>query len=156
MLYAHHLRRSCRRTPTTASSAPFRTFSPAATRPGEGAENAVLRSAAGRPCVHAALPLLRFEPRRAPLALPPSHSSSALPFTLLWVFHVAVARPCRYFSYKWAEVLSADAYAAFEEVGLEDEAALQDRGRAYRDTVLALGGSVHPMEVRREGVARRP
>jgi oligopeptidase A len=52
-----------------------------------------------------------------------------------------------YYSYKWAEVLSADAFAAFEEAGLEDESALRATGRRYRDTVLALGGSRPPMEV---------
>jgi len=52
-----------------------------------------------------------------------------------------------YYSYKWAEVLSADAFAAFEEAGLEDEAAVTTIGRRYRDTVLALGGGRHPMEV---------
>ncbi|MFO1053381.1 MAG: M3 family metallopeptidase [Planctomycetota bacterium] len=52
-----------------------------------------------------------------------------------------------YYSYKWAEVLSADAFAAFEEVGLDDDRALRATGRRFRDTVLALGGSRHPMEV---------
>jgi oligopeptidase A len=52
-----------------------------------------------------------------------------------------------YYSYKWAEVLSADAFAAFEEAGLDDAAALRETGRRYRDTVLGLGGSQAPMEV---------
>ncbi|MBK8975956.1 MAG: M3 family metallopeptidase [Planctomycetes bacterium] len=52
-----------------------------------------------------------------------------------------------YYSYKWAEVLSADAFAAFEEAGLDDEPAVRATGRRFRDTVLALGGSRHPMEV---------
>jgi oligopeptidase A len=52
-----------------------------------------------------------------------------------------------YYSYKWAEVLSADAFAAFEEAGLDDERALAATGRRYRDTVLALGGSVAPARV---------
>jgi Peptidase family M3 len=43
-----------------------------------------------------------------------------------------------YFSYKWAEVLSADAFSAFEEAGLEDEAAVADTGRRFRDTVHCL------------------
>jgi oligopeptidase A len=46
-----------------------------------------------------------------------------------------------YYSYKWAEVLSADAFGAFEEVGLDDAAAVATTGRRYRNTVLALGGS---------------
>ncbi|MDZ7963264.1 MAG: M3 family metallopeptidase [Aulosira sp. DedQUE10] len=61
-----------------------------------------------------------------------------------------------YYSYKWAEVLSADAFAAFEEAGLEDEAAIKATGRRYRDTVLALGGSKHPMEVFKTFRGREP
>ena len=55
-----------------------------------------------------------------------------------------------YYSYKWAEVLSADAFAAFEEAGLDDAAALARTGRRFRDTVLALGGSRHPGDVFRD------
>ncbi|HOI89635.1 MAG TPA: M3 family metallopeptidase [Candidatus Rifleibacterium sp.] len=54
-----------------------------------------------------------------------------------------------YYSYKWAEVLSADAFAAFEEAGLDNEDAVKKLGRKYRDTVLSLGGSKHPIEVYR-------
>jgi len=42
-----------------------------------------------------------------------------------------------YYSYKWAEVLSADAYSAFEEQGLFDI----DTGRRYRREILEVGGS---------------
>ena len=52
-----------------------------------------------------------------------------------------------YYSYKWAEILSADAFSAFEDAGLEDAAAIQQIGIRFRDTVLALGGSRHPMLV---------
>eukprot|EP00929_Paragymnodinium_shiwhaense_P009343 TRINITY_DN113480_c0_g1_i1.p1 TRINITY_DN113480_c0_g1~~TRINITY_DN113480_c0_g1_i1.p1 ORF type:complete len:763 (+),score=258.44 TRINITY_DN113480_c0_g1_i1:69-2357(+) len=55
-----------------------------------------------------------------------------------------------YYSYKWAEVLSADAFAAFEEAGLDDEAALAATGRRFRQTVLGEGGSRAPAEVYRE------
>ncbi len=61
-----------------------------------------------------------------------------------------------YYSYKWAEVLSADAFAAFEEAGLEDEEAIKETGKRYRDTVLALGGSKHPMEVFQAFRGREP
>ena len=61
-----------------------------------------------------------------------------------------------YYSYKWAEVLSADAFAAFEEAGLEDEVAVKSVGKKFKDTVLSLGGSLHPMEVFREFRGREP
>jgi oligopeptidase A len=61
-----------------------------------------------------------------------------------------------YYSYKWAEVLSADAFAAFEEAGLEDEQAVANTGVRYRDTVLALGGSKPPMEVFKTFRGREP
>ena len=52
-----------------------------------------------------------------------------------------------YYSYKWAEVLSADAFAAFEEAGLDDATTVAETGRRFRETVLALGGGAPPMEV---------
>ena len=61
-----------------------------------------------------------------------------------------------YYSYKWAEVLSADAFAAFEEAGLNDEVSVKTTGKRYRDTILALGGSKHPMEVFESFRGRQP
>jgi oligopeptidase A len=61
-----------------------------------------------------------------------------------------------YYSYKWAEVLSADAFAAFEEIGLENNAAIAALGRRYRDTVLACGGGRDPMEVFKDFRGRAP
>lgn len=61
-----------------------------------------------------------------------------------------------YFSYKWAEVLSADAFAAFEDAGLDDPAAVAATGRRFRSTVLSLGGGTHPMEVFRAFRGREP
>ncbi len=61
-----------------------------------------------------------------------------------------------YYSYKWAEVLSADAFSAFEEVGLENDSAIAQIGRNFRETVLALGGSLHPMEVFQKFRGREP
>ncbi len=42
-----------------------------------------------------------------------------------------------YYGYKWAEVLSADAYAAFEEAGVFDP----ETARAFHENILAIGGS---------------
>jgi oligopeptidase A len=61
-----------------------------------------------------------------------------------------------YYSYKWAEVLSADAFAAFEEAGLDNEEGVKAIGRHFRDTVLAMGGSSHPMNVFKAFRGREP
>lgn len=47
-----------------------------------------------------------------------------------------------YYSYLWAEVLSADAFAAFEDAGVFDA----DTGARYRAEVLAVGGSRPALE----------
>ena len=47
-----------------------------------------------------------------------------------------------YYSYKWAEVLSADAWSAFEEHGVLDAAT----GRRYREAILETGGSRPALE----------
>ena len=46
-----------------------------------------------------------------------------------------------YYSYKWAEVLSADAYAAFEETSTADGQHSVETGRRYRRAILEAGGS---------------
>jgi oligopeptidase A len=48
-----------------------------------------------------------------------------------------------YYSYKWAEVLSADAFSVFEERGLFDKAS----GRAFRTQILERGGSADANEL---------
>jgi oligopeptidase A len=57
-----------------------------------------------------------------------------------------------YYSYKWAEVLSADAYAFFEENGVLDERV----GARFRDEVLAVGGSRPAAESFRAFRGREP
>ena len=54
-----------------------------------------------------------------------------------------------YYSYKWAEVLSADAYAAFEEAANaaeSDSTVSVETGRKYRSAILEAGGSRPAME----------
>ena len=51
-----------------------------------------------------------------------------------------------YYSYKWAEVLSADAYAAFEETAAADGSPSVETGRQYRKAILEAGGSRPALE----------
>jgi oligopeptidase A len=51
-----------------------------------------------------------------------------------------------YYSYKWAEVLSADAYSAFEETAGSDGMPSVETGRKYREAILETGGSRPAME----------
>jgi oligopeptidase A len=57
-----------------------------------------------------------------------------------------------YYSYKWAEVLSADAYSFFEENGILDEKV----GARFRDEILAVGGSRPAAESFRAFRGREP
>ena len=57
-----------------------------------------------------------------------------------------------YYSYLWAEVLAADAYAAFEETGIFN----RDTGRRFLDTILGQGGSREAMELFVEFRGRPP
>ena len=61
-----------------------------------------------------------------------------------------------YYGYKWAEVMSADCYGAFEEAGLLDDEAVRRVGARYRETVLALGGSKSALDVFRDFRGRNP
>ncbi|MFT6387096.1 MAG: oligopeptidase A [Cellvibrionaceae bacterium] len=57
-----------------------------------------------------------------------------------------------YYSYKWAEVLSADAFSLFEEKGIFDK----KTGEAFLNTILANGGSKEPMELFKAFRGREP
>jgi oligopeptidase A len=69
---------------------------------------------------------------------PPPYSRT--PHTFSHIFAGGYA--AGYYSYKWAEVLSADAYAAFEEAAQTSGSTLDvNTGRRYRQTILEAGGS---------------
>ena len=57
-----------------------------------------------------------------------------------------------YYSYKWAEVLSADAFSRFEEEGIFNA----ETGASFRKAILEKGGSEEPMELFVEFRGREP
>ncbi len=73
---------------------------------------------------------------------PPQWSRSANTFSHIFAGGYAAG----YYSYKWAEVLSADAYAAFEETALPDGQPDPHTGQRYLETILEAGGSRPAME----------
>ncbi|HEV7476481.1 MAG TPA: M3 family metallopeptidase, partial [Burkholderiales bacterium] len=61
-----------------------------------------------------------------------------------------------YYSYKWAEVLSADAYGAFEEMRESRGVLDAETGKRFRDEILAVGGSRPAAESFRAFRGREP
>jgi oligopeptidase A len=57
-----------------------------------------------------------------------------------------------YYSYKWAEVLAADAFSLFEENGIFDP----ETGKAFLQNILEKGGSQEPMELFKAFRGREP
>ncbi len=57
-----------------------------------------------------------------------------------------------YYSYKWAEVLDADAFEYFREEGLFDK----EVARKFREFILSKGGTEHPMELYKKFRGREP
>jgi peptidyl-dipeptidase Dcp len=57
-----------------------------------------------------------------------------------------------YYSYKWAEVLDADAFEYFKEKGIFNT----EVARLFRDNILSKGGSEHPMELYKKFRGREP
>jgi oligopeptidase A len=83
------------------------------------------------PC--SALELLREVRSRIAVLHPPAYNRFPNSFSHIFAGGYAAG----YYSYKWAEVLSADAYSFFEENGVLDPGA----GARFRDEILAVGGS---------------
>ena len=88
------------------------------------------------------MPLLRQV--RAEVAVLPSPDFNRTAHTFSHIFAGGYA--AGYYSYKWAEVLSADAYAAFEETVASDGTPSIETGRRYRQAILEAGGSRPAME----------
>ena len=76
------------------------------------------------------------------LIQPPAYARSAHTFSHIFAGGYAAG----YYSYKWAEVLSADAYAAFEEARMNGDADGTKTGRKYREAILESGGSRSAMD----------
>ena len=72
---------------------------------------------------------------RSQVALGPSAEFNRFAHSFSHIFDGAYA--AGYYSYSWAEVLSADVWSAFEEAGVFDP----ETGRRYRQTILEVGGS---------------
>jgi oligopeptidase A len=76
------------------------------------------------------------------LIQPPAYSRTAHTFSHIFAGGYAAG----YYSYKWAEVLSSDAYAAFEEARLTGDVDGTKTGRKYREAILESGGSRSAMD----------
>ena len=61
-----------------------------------------------------------------------------------------------YYSYKWAEIMSLDAFSAFEEIDINDDKELNKLGLKFRNTILAKGGGTDPLTVFKEFRGREP
>jgi len=83
------------------------------------------------------LPLLDLVRAEVAVLQPPAWSRTAHTFSHIFAGGYAAG----YYSYKWAEVLSADAYAAFEETAGNDGLPNVQTGRKYRQAILEAGGS---------------
>jgi oligopeptidase A len=82
------------------------------------------------------------------VSIPPAFNRFANSFSHIFAGGYAAG----YYSYKWAEVLSADAYAAFEEAGVLSPA----MGKRFWDEILAVGGSRPALESFRAFRGREP
>ncbi|MFZ2123379.1 MAG: M3 family metallopeptidase [Rhodoferax sp.] len=86
---------------------------------------------------HDIMPLLQQVRQEVAVLLPPSWARTAHTFSHIFAGGYAAG----YYSYKWAEVLSSDAYAAFEETVGSDGLPNVQTGQKYRQAILEAGGS---------------
>jgi len=88
------------------------------------------------------MPLLHKVRSEVAVIHPPKFNRMAHTFSHIFAGGYAAG----YYSYKWAEVLSADAYAAFEETAQPDGSPSLETGRRYRQAILEAGGSRPALE----------
>ncbi len=98
------------------------------------------------------MPLLAQVRDEVAVVQPPAFSRTAHTFSHIFAGGYAAG----YYSYKWAEVLSADAYAAFEETMGKDGLPSVETGRKYRQAILEAGGSRPAIESFRAFRGRDP
>jgi oligopeptidase A len=98
------------------------------------------------------MPLLAKVRQEIAVIQPPAFSRTAHTFSHIFAGGYAAG----YYSYKWAEVLSADAYAAFEETMGKEGLPSIETGRKYRQAILETGGSRPAIESFRAFRGRDP
>ncbi|PLR35920.1 oligopeptidase A [Chimaeribacter californicus] len=84
------------------------------------------------------------------VAVVPSPSWGRFPHAFSHIFAGGYA--AGYYSYLWAEVLSADAYSRFEEEGIFN----RETGQSFLDNILTRGGSEEPMTLFKRFRGREP
>lgn len=84
------------------------------------------------------------------VAVVPSPSWGRFPHAFSHIFAGGYA--AGYYSYLWAEVLSADAYSRFEDEGIFNA----ETGKSFLDNILSRGGSEEPMELFKRFRGREP
>jgi oligopeptidase A len=104
--------------------------------------------AAGR----SALDLLAEVRERVAVLKPPPYNRFPNNFSHIFAGGYAAG----YYSYKWAEVLSADAYSSFEEMRDSKGVLDADTGKRFRDEILGVGGSRPAAESFRAFRGREP
>ena len=84
------------------------------------------------------------------VAVTPQFKDARFPNNFTHIFAGGYA--AGYYSYKWAEVLAADAFSLFEEKGIFN----REVGKSFEELILACGGASDPMKNFEEFRGRKP